>query len=139
MWVSNTMPYGASYPVTSFFNLVYTHNPGAAFSFLAEAGGWQRWFFLSIAIGAAIFLTWMIRRGVSSRTETIAYVAFLGGAVGNAVDRARLGYVVDFLDFHWRGWHWPAFNSADAFITLGAIVLVATAFLQSRGEKASVA
>ena len=129
------MPFGASYAITSYFNLVHARNPGAAFSFLADAGGWQRWFFLAFALGAVGFLTWMIRRGVSSRTETVAYVAILGGALGNAIDRARLGYVVDFLDFHWRGWHWPAFNSADACITLGAIMIVCTAFFQGRAAQ----
>lgn len=131
-WVSHSMPFGASYAITSYFNLVHARNPGAAFSFLADAGGWQRWFFLAVAIGAVVFLTWMIRRGVSSRAETVAYVAILAGALGNAIDRARLGYVVDFLDFHWRGWHWPAFNSADACITLGVIIIVCTAFLHGR-------
>jgi signal peptidase II len=86
-WVSHAMPFGASYTVTSFFNLVHARNPGAAFSFLADAGGWQRWFFLIIALAAVAFLTWLIRRGVSSRAETIAYVAILAGALGNAVDR----------------------------------------------------
>ena len=134
-WVSAEMPLAASYNVTSFFNLVHVHNPGAAFSFLASAGGWQRWFFLAIAIAAVGFLTWMLRRGVSSRGETIAYVAILAGALGNAIDRARLGYVVDFLDFHWRGWHWPAFNSADACITVGVIILLATAFVQGHAHE----
>ena len=134
-WVSREMPFGSSYAVTSFFNIVYVHNPGAAFSFLADAGGWQRWFFLAIAIAASVFLAWMLRRGVSSRSETIAYVAILGGALGNAVDRVRLGYVVDFLDFHWRGWHWPAFNSADAYITVGVILLLGAAYLQWRSER----
>ena len=131
-WVSHAMPFGASYTVTSFFNLVHARNPGAAFSFLADAGGWQRWFFLAIALGAVAFLTWLIRRGVSSRDETVAYVAILAGALGNAIDRARLGYVVDFLDFHWREWHWPAFNSADACIMLGAIIIVCSASFQGR-------
>lgn len=135
-WVSSVMPYGASYVVTSFFNIVYTHNPGAAFSFLADAGGWQRWFFLVIAIAAAVFLGWLIRRGVTNRGATIAYVAILAGAVGNAIDRARLGHVVDFLDFHWGRWHWPAFNSADTFITLGVIVMLVAAFRQPRSERA---
>ena len=135
-WVSSVVPYGATYFVTTFLNIVYTHNPGAAFSFLSNAGRWQRWFFLAIAIAAAVFLSWLIRRGVTSRGETIAYVAILGGAVGNAVDRARLGYVVDFLDFHWNGWHWPAFNSADAFITCGAVLMLVLAFGQSQAERA---
>ena len=131
-WISREIPYGSRQPVTDFFNIVYVHNPGAAFSFLADAGGWQRWFFLAIALGAAAFLTWLLRRGVSSRGETIAYVAILGGALGNAIDRMRLGHVVDFLDFHWRGWHWPAFNSADACISLGVAVLILTALVQAR-------
>ena len=135
LWVSSTTPLGFNYEVTSFFNIVHGRNTGAAFSFLADAGGWQRWFFLVIAVGAAVFLGWLIRRGVASRGETIAYVAILGGALGNAIDRARLGYVVDFLDFHLAGWHWPAFNAADMCITLGAGVLVAMAIIQSRHEK----
>jgi len=130
------MSYGESYFVTTFFNIVYSHNPGAAFSFLADAGGWQRWLFLAIAIGASVFLGWLIQSGVTNRGDTFAYVGILGGAIGNGVDRARLGYVVDFLDFHWGGWHWPAFNSADAFITCGVILMLVTAFRQSRAEVA---
>jgi signal peptidase II len=134
LWVSNATPLGFNYAVTSFFNIVHARNPGAAFSFLADAGGWQRWFLLVVAIGAAVFLAWLIRRGIASRAETIAYVAILGGALGNAIDRARLGYVVDFLDFHLKGWHWPAFNTADVCITTGAIVLVAMALTQSHDK-----
>lgn len=134
LWVSSATAFGFSYAVTSFFNIVHARNTGAAFSFLADAGGWQRWFFLTIAIAVALFLGWMLRRGVTSRSETAAYVLILGGALGNAVDRARLGYVVDFLDFHVKGWHWPAFNSADVCITLGAIILIGTALCQPREQ-----
>lgn len=123
-----TMPYRASYEITSFFNLVHVWNTGAAFSFLADAGGWQRYFFTVIGIGVSVALAWMLKRGVASRLEAAAYTLIMGGAVGNIVDRLARGFVVDYLDFHWRGWHWPAFNVADIAITGGAVLMVASSF-----------
>ncbi len=123
-----TTPLGWSLEVTPFFNLVHVLNPGAAFSFLAGAGGWQRWFFLAIALGASIWLVWMLTKPVH-RLEALAYSLILGGAIGNGFDRVARGQVVDYLDFHLRGMHWPAFNIADVAITGGAVALIAVSFL----------
>jgi signal peptidase II len=121
-------PYGANYPITSFFNLVHVWNQGAAFSFLADAGGWQRYFFISIGIAVPAVLAWLLRRGVANWMEALAYSLIIGGALGNVIDRIALGFVVDYLDFHWRGWHWPAFNAADMAITGGAALMVTSSF-----------
>ena len=110
--------------VTSFFNIVRVHNSGAAFSFLASASGWQRWFFTVIGIAAAIFILWMLRSHSGQKLFSFALACILGGAVGNVIDRLLHGYVVDFLDFHYAGWHFPAFNIADAAITVGAVCLI---------------
>jgi len=107
---------GDSTPVTSFFNIVRVHNNGAAFSFLASAGGWQRWFFTAIGIGAALLMVWLLKKHAGQKLFAFAIASILGGAVGNVIDRVLYGYVVDFLDFHWRGWHFPAFNVADSAI-----------------------
>lgn len=121
-------PEGWTHRVTGFFNLVHVLNPGAAFSFLADAGGWQRWFFLAIAVAASAWLTWTLSapRGT---TEALSFSLILGGALGNALDRAVRGQVVDYLDFHLGGWHWPAFNLADVAIVAGAVLMVVTSFL----------
>ncbi len=110
--------------VTSFFNIVRVHNPGAAFSFLAGAGGWQRWFFTVLGLGAAAFIIWMLRSHGGQKLFAFALSCILGGALGNVLDRLIHGYVVDMLDFHWGRWHFPAFNLADSAITLGAICLI---------------
>ena len=110
--------------VTSFFNVVRVHNTGAAFSFLASASGWQRWFFTAIGIVAAIFIVWMLKSHAGQKLFSFALALILGGALGNVIDRSMHGYVVDFLDFHYAGWHFPAFNVADSAITIGAICLV---------------
>ena len=118
--------------VTSFFNVVRVHNSGAAFSFLANAGGWQRWFFTGIGIAATIFIVWMLRAHAGQKLFSFALSCILGGAVGNVVDRLLHGYVVDFLDFHYAGWHFPAFNIADAAITIGAVCLILDEVLRVR-------
>ena len=115
---------GDATQVTSFFNVVRVHNTGAAFSFLASASGWQRWFFTAIGIAAALFILWMLKSHAGQRLFSFALACILGGAVGNVIDRTLHGYVVDFLDFHYAGWHFPAFNVADSAITIGAICLV---------------
>ena len=115
---------GDATPVTSFFNVVRAHNTGAAFSFLATASGWQRWFFTAIGIGAALFITWLLRSHPGQRLFSFALACILGGAIGNVVDRLLHGYVIDFLDFYWRNWHFPAFNVADSAITIGAACLI---------------
>jgi len=104
--------------VTSFFNIVRAHNSGAAFSFLAGAGGWQRWFFTLLAAAATVFIVVMLRRHGQERLMSLALSLILGGAIGNAIDRLLHGHVVDFLQFHWGGWAFPSFNIADSAITL---------------------
>ena len=123
---------GDSLPITSFFNLVRVHNLGAAFSFLSDAGGWQRWFFTGIGIVATLFMVWMLRSHAGQRLFCSAISLILGGAVGNVIDRLIHGHVVDFLDFYWGRWHFPAFNLADSAITLGAILLILDELLRVR-------
>lgn len=122
---------GDSTPITSFFNIVRAHNTGAAFSFLASAGGWQRWLFTVLGVGAALFIVWMLRSHSGQRLFSFAMACILGGAVGNVTDRLLHGYVVDFLQFHWRwlspvfpGGYFPAFNVADTAISIGAAALI---------------
>lgn len=123
---------GDSMPVNSFFNLVRVHNLGAAFSFLASESGWQRWFFTALGVAAALFIVWLLRAHAGQKLFSFALACVLGGAVGNVIDRMRYGYVVDFLDFHYGGWHFPAFNLADSAITLGAICLILDELLRVR-------
>jgi signal peptidase II len=137
--VLGSFQYGDSLPITSFFNLVRVHNPGAAFSFLANAGGWQRWFFTGLGTVAALFMVWMLRSHAGQRLFCTAISLVLGGAVGNVIDRLLHGYVVDFLDFHWafldglfHGGHFPAFNVADCAITVGAGLLILDELLRVR-------
>ena len=127
---------GDSTYVTSFFNVVRAHNTGAAFSFLADASGWQRWLFTGIAIAAVGFILWLLRSHAGQRLFCFSLACILGGAVGNLVDRLMHGYVVDFLQFHWRNqWYFPAFNVADAAITIGAIGLVLDELLRVRRSR----
>lgn len=116
--------YGDATYITSFFNIVRAHNTGAAFSFLADHSGWQRWLFTGIGIAAAIFIVWMLKSHPGQKLFSFAMACILGGAVGNVIDRMMHGYVVDFLDFHVAGRHFPAFNIADSAITIGAICLI---------------
>lgn len=116
--------------ITSWFNMTLAHNSGAAFSLLAEAGGWQRGFFIVVGSGISIFLLiWLWRLPLAARALPSALMLILGGAIGNLVDRIRLGYVVDFIDLHYASWHWPAFNIADSAIVLGVgLMLVESLF-----------
>jgi signal peptidase II len=123
---------GDSTYVTSFFNIVRAHNTGAAFSFLASASGWQRWLFTGIAVAAVVFILWLLRSHAGQRLFCFSLACILGGAVGNLVDRLLHGYVVDFLQFHYRGWYFPAFNIADAAITIGAAGLILDELLRVR-------
>ena len=128
--VLTLMYYGESIPLTGFFNLVNVWNTGAAFSFLADAGGWQRYFFIVITLGVSIVLVVMLCKP-RPRVEAFGYSLVLGGALGNGFDRVVRGYVVDYLDFYWQRWHWPAFNIADIGITLGVSLLLLSTFNQA--------
>ena len=126
---------GDSTTITSFFNIVRAHNTGAAFSFLAQAGGWQRWMFTGFGLLAALFILWQLRAHPGQKMFSFALASILGGAVGNVIDRLMHGYVVDFLDFHWAGSHFPAFNVADAGISVGAALLILDELLRVRRER----
>jgi signal peptidase II len=123
--VIDTMALYESIQILPFFNLTYVHNYGAAFSFLHDAGGWQRWFFTGIAVVvSAVILWWLSNTTKSQKLLPIAFTLILGGAIGNVYDRIVYGYVIDFLDFYINNWHWPAFNLADSAIFLGAALLI---------------
>jgi signal peptidase II len=126
---------GDSTYVSSFFNIVRVHNSGAAFSFLAGASGWQRWFFTGIGLAAALFIIWMLRSHAGQKLFSFALACILGGALGNVIDRSLHGYVVDFLDFHYASWHFPSFNVADAGISIGAVCLILDELLRVRRAK----
>jgi signal peptidase II len=121
--IIRTFAYGEQVEITPFFNLVHVLNPGAAFSFLANAGGWQRYFFITLGLVVSAWLGRMLCQQ-RPRLEAMGYSLILGGALGNVADRMLRGQVVDFLDFHWRLAHWPAFNLADVAITSGAALLI---------------
>jgi signal peptidase II len=121
---------GEPVAVTRFFNLVLVFNRGAAFSFLADAPGWQQPFFMAVALAAAAIVSWMLWRYPARCLLCAGLALILGGALGNLWDRVAYGHVVDFLDFHAMGWHWPAFNIADAAISLGAGILIAESFVR---------
>ncbi|MBK7423641.1 MAG: lipoprotein signal peptidase [Propionivibrio sp.] len=114
---------GDSRYVAPFFNWVLTFNSGAAFSFLSDAGGWQRWFFTVLALGVSVWIVSLLRRHTSEFRLSLALTLVLGGALGNVIDRIRFGAVVDFIQWHVAGYYWPAFNIADSAITVGAILL----------------
>ena len=125
-------------PVFPGFNLTLMHNTGAAFSFLSDAGGWQRWFFIVLAIGISIFIVfWMKGLDNSKRCLLMALAMVLGGAIGNVIDRIYLGYVVDFIEVYYSDYYWPAFNIADSAITVGAILLIIDAFWLNQPENDS--
>ena len=135
VWIVNHYQLGDSTYVTAFFNIVRAHNTGAAFSFLAGAGGWQRWFFMGLGLVASSVMIWMLKHHTAQRLFAFALACLLGGAIGNVIDRVAYGYVVDFLDFHWRfleplfyRGHFPAFNVADMAISIGAICLLIEEF-----------
>ena len=122
--ITKLFTYGEQYTLTSFFNLVLAYNKGAAFSFLAGESGWQRYFFTALGIAAALFIVYLIKRHAGQRLFCWALALILGGAIGNVIDRLLYGHVIDFLDFHIRGWHFPAFNVADSAISIGAALFI---------------
>jgi signal peptidase II len=123
-WISSHFVYGESFAVLGVFNLVLAHNTGAAFSMLNDAGGWQRWMFSAIAVAASVWIVWLLRRHQQQKLFCLALALILGGALGNLMDRIAYGYVVDFLDFYWGRYHFPAFNIADSAITCGAALML---------------
>lgn len=132
LMVVRSMDYGDSIPLARFFNLVHVRNEGAAFSFLADAGGWQRYFLIAVSLAISAALATLLWRRPPF-WEALGFSLVLGGAIGNVVDRLNRGFVVDFLDFHWAGWHWPAFNLADVCIISGVAVLLLASLLSGQG------
>ncbi|MGV6852106.1 MAG: signal peptidase II [bacterium] len=125
VWAVNTLNYARPVEVFSFMNWTLLYNKGAAFSFLSEAGGWQRWGFSLLAIGVVIWLLlWLKKIKANQWIESVALSLIVAGAIGNTVDRIRLGHVVDFIDFYYQQWHWPAFNIADISVVCGALMLL---------------
>lgn len=122
--ITKLFTYGESQPVTSFFNLVLTYNKGAAFSFLANESGWQRYFFTGIAVAAVVFILFLLKRHAGQKLFCVALALILGGAIGNLIDRVLYGHVIDFLDFYIGKRHWPAFNVADMAIVGGAAFFI---------------
>ena len=134
VWVLAAFRPGEQRVVTDFFNLTLAFNPGAAFSFLAGADGWQRWLFTAIAIAASAAIIWMLKRG-GNTSYSLGLTLILGGALGNLWDRLTIGNVVDFLLFHYQNWAWPAFNVADSAITCGAALLIFDSFRTRHGNE----
>ena len=135
MLILGSYQLGDATPITPFFNIVRAHNTGAAFSFLAQAGGWQRWLFTGFGLLAALFILWQLYAHPGQKLFSFALASILGGAVGNVIDRMMHGYVVDFLDFYWASSHFPAFNIADAGISVGATLLILDELLRVRRQR----
>jgi signal peptidase II len=136
LWVAHDMQLFQSIEILPYFRLTYVHNTGAAFSFLSEAGGWQRWFFaaLALVIGSVIAV-WLTRLKAHETLLAVSLSLVLGGAIGNLIDRLAYGYVIDFLDIYVQSWHWPAFNIADSAITLGVVLMLLESFAVGKAEK----
>ena len=138
-WVAQSFDYRESLAVMPFFNLTYVHNPGAAFSFLADQPGWQRWFFTAIAsIASIVFLVWMAKTPKANKVLGIGFALMLSGALGNLTDRVLFGYVIDFLDFYVGQSHWPAFNVADSAIFIGAALMIIDSFTADKENDKTV-
>jgi signal peptidase II len=135
--ITSSMQLYQSIQIMPYFNLTYVHNTGAAFSFLSEAGGWQRWFFAGLAIViSGVIAVWLARLKQHEILLAVALSLVLGGAIGNLIDRLAYGYVIDFLDVYYQTWHWPAFNIADSAITLGVILMLVESFGLGGSKKA---
>jgi signal peptidase II len=133
--VNKVFSYGEGRVITPFFNLVLVYNKGAAFSFLSAAGGWQRWAFTALGVVAALVICYLLKRHATQKLFCTALALIMGGALGNVIDRLLYGHVIDFLDFHVGGWHWPAFNLADSAICVGAALLVFDELRRVRGAR----
>jgi len=131
-WITSHFAFGETYTVLSVFDVVLAHNTGAAFSFLHDAGGMQRWLFSIIAIIASAWIVWLLRKHRAQVLFALALSMILGGALGNLIDRLSFGYVVDFLSFHWGVHYFPAFNLADSSITCGAFLLILDSFMKDK-------
>lgn len=134
-WFDRHLFYGERWPLLPFFDFTLLYNPGAAFSFLAGADGWQRWFFSGIALIATILIIYWLQRQPYKKLFCAALSCILGGALGNVLDRILHGHVIDFILFHWQSWYFPAFNVADIAITIGAVLLILEEFLRVRQNK----
>jgi len=129
IWIDTNLELYQSIPLISGFSITYAHNYGAAFSFLSDAGGWQRWFFAVLAIAVSIgIVTWITRLKTDEKLLAVSLSLILGGAVGNIIDRVIYGYVIDFLDVYYQSYHWPVFNIADSAITLGVSLMLYESF-----------
>ena len=135
IWFDSNLQYGERWHVLPFFDFILVYNTGAAFSFLAGAQGWQRWLFTAIALLATVIIVRLLWKYPAQRLLCAALACILGGALGNAIDRALYGHVVDFLLFYWQDWYFPAFNIADVAITVGAILLLLDEVMRWRREK----
>lgn len=138
-WVARSMSLFDSIPVIPHLNLTLLHNTGAAFSFLADAGGWQRWFFIILGVAVSGFILVWLRRLPTGQGPLLplSLSMILGGALGNVIDRAAHGYVIDFIDFYYGSWHWPAFNVADIAITTGAALFLLDSIIETHRESAA--
>ena len=136
-YASTMLEYAISVPVMPSFNLTLLHNTGAAFSFLATQSGWQRWFFVILAVVVSLALTRWLATLKDDRWLAVAVALVLGGAIGNLYDRILLGYVVDFLHFYWQDYHFPAFNIADTAISIGAAMMILDLFRHKEDEESS--
>ena len=132
----SSLQMGVPEPVLPFFNWLLLFNPGAAFSFLAQGSGWQRWFFIILGLVACVYIIYLLRKSLSDKLLCIALSLILGGALGNVLDRIMYGAVVDFIDLHYANWHWPAFNVADSAICIGAALIIWGEFRKSFGKSA---
>jgi signal peptidase II len=134
--INHSMQLYQSIQLLDFFNLTYVHNTGAAFSFLSERSGWQRWLFSILAVVMSLMMTLWIKRLKDNETLlAISLSLILGGAIGNLIDRLIYGYVIDFLDLYYHSWHWPAFNVADSAITIGVGLMLIDSFRSKSEEK----
>ena len=137
LFFDSGLQYGERIHVLPFFDFTLLYNPGAAFSFLADEAGWQRWFFTLLALAASGFILWMMYKNQGQRRMMLSLSLILGGAIGNVIDRIAYGHVVDFLLFYWRNWYYPAFNVADICITLGAMILILDELLRLKGTRST--